>query len=231
MTINRLKKSIGIILGTLYLISSPNAFAGEDGSPFEGVYIGLAATKATFDSTALYRDAMIDGNLSNFNGIAGSSSKDSWGGGFLAGYGLNYGPVYVGAEAVFLIEKGSTTYTDGTTDIRVWKNNTFDINLRSGITVSDKALVYGLIGYTGATIKSLGTNGVKDDDSGIDYNTRVTGLRYGGGVEVAVMENIAARIEYTRANINDAVYLDGTDEFTFKPDTSRIMLSVVLHMY
>lgn len=230
MTINRLKKSISTIVVLLSCASYSSAFAGEDGSPFEGIYIGLAATKATFDSTALYRDAMIENNLSNFNDITGSSSKNSWGGGFLAGYGLNYGPVYVGAEAVFLIEKGSTTFTDGTTDIRIWKNNTFDINLRSGITISDKALVYGLIGYTGATIKSLGTNGVKDD-SGIDYNTRVTGLQYGGGIEVAVMENIAARMEYTRANINDAVYLDGTDEFTFKPDTTRVMFSIVLHMY
>ena len=230
MTINRLKKSIRMILVIICCASYSSAFAGEDGSPFEGLYVGIAATKATFDSTALYRDAMIEDSLSNFNEITGSSSKNSWGGGILAGYGLNYGPVYVGAEAVFIIDKGSTTFTDGTTDIRIWKNNTFDINLRSGITVSDKALVYGLIGYSGAAIKSLGTNGVKDD-SNIDYSTRVTGLQYGGGVELAIMENIAARIEYTRAKFNDAVYLDGTDEFTFKPKTSRIMLSFVLHMY
>lgn len=230
MTIKPIKNSIYILIGTLYFISNSSALAGEDGSPFEGLYVGLAATKATFDSTATYRDAMIDNSLSNFNGITGSTSGDSWGGGLLAGYGLNYGPVYIGAEAVFLIEKGSTTYTDGDTDIRIAKRNNFDINLRTGITVSDKALVYGLVGYTGAALKSLGTNGI-EDESGLDYSTRVTGIRYGGGVEVAVMENIAARLEYTRANINDAVYLDGTDEFTFKPETTRVMLSIVLHMY
>ncbi len=218
------------MIGLVYFISNSNALAGEDGSPFEGLYVGLAASKATFDSTATYRDAMIDDRLSNFNGITGSTSGDSWGGGLLAGYGLNYGPLYVGAEAVFLIEKGSTTFTDGDTDIRLSKSNTFDINLRTGITVSDKALIYGLVGYTGAALKSLGTNGI-EDGSNTDYGTRVTGIRYGGGVEVAVMENIAARFEYTRASINDAVYLDGTDEFTFMPDTSRVMVSVVLHMY
>lgn len=230
MTLDRLKKSIFLMIGTVYFISNSNALAGEDGSPFEGLYVGLASTKSTFNSTATYRDAMVENNLSNFNGITGSNSGDSWGGGILAGYGLNYGPFYVGAEAVFLVEKGSTTFTDGTTDIRLYKSNTFDINLRSGMTISDQALIYGLVGYTGAALKSLGTNGLKDEN-GLDYGTRVTGIQYGGGVEVAVMENIAARLEYTRAHINDAVYLDGTDEFTFKPRTSRVMFSVVLHMY
>lgn len=230
MTLSRLKKSICLMIGTLYFINSHSAIAGEDGSPFEGLYVGIAATKSTFDSTLVYRDAMVEDSLSNFTGVTGSNSKNSYGGGILAGYGLNYGPLYFGAEAVFLIEKGSTTFTDGTTDIRLSKSNTFDVNFRSGFTVSDQALIYGLVGYSGSVLKSLGTNGIKDENE-LDYNTRVTGLQYGGGVEIAVMENIAARIEYTRTSINDALYLDGTDEFTFKPKTSRIMFGLVLHMY
>ncbi len=230
MTLNQLKKSIALLIGVLYISGASTANAGEDGSPFEGIYVGLAATKATFEASALYRDAMVEDQLSNFNGVTGSSHGDSWGGGLLAGYGLNYGPVYFGAEAVFLVEKGSTTFTDGTTDIRIAKSNTFDINARVGFTVSDKAMIYGLGGYTGAVLKSLGTNGIQEE-RGLDYNKRVTGFQFGGGVEIAVMENIAARMEYTRANINDAVFLDGTDEFTFQPETSRIMFSIVLHMY
>ncbi len=230
MTFKRFKKSIALMIGTLTIAGTSTAHAGVDGSPFEGLYVGLAMTKATFEASALYRDAMVEDQLSNFNGITGSRSGDSWGGGLLAGYGLNYGPVYVGAEAVFLVEKGSTTFTDGTTEIRLAKSNTFDINARLGFTLSDKAMVYALGGYTGAVLKSLGTNGIQEE-RGLDYNKRVTGFQYGAGVEVAVLENIAARMEYTRANINDAVYLDGTDEFTFKPESSRIMFSLVLHMY
>ncbi len=230
MIFKKFKLLAGVVVFSTTLLSSYHSFAGVDGSPFEGTYVGIAATKSTFDSTGSYLNLNLDNISSNFNGITDSQSGDSYGGGILAGYGLNYGAFYIGAEAVFLIEKGSTTYTDGATDIRFYKSNTLDVNLRGGITVSDKALLYGLFGYTGAAIKSKGTNDVTDAQ-GLDYSKRITGYQYGGGVEISVMENIAARLEYTQARYGDAVYADGTDQFTVKPKTSRIMFSIVLHMY
>ncbi|MCC3861963.1 outer membrane protein [Pseudemcibacter aquimaris] len=211
-----------------YLTISP-ALAGPDGSPFEGLYLGLVTTKNTFETTASYLEKPNDDFPSNFTGITSGTSKDSYGAGMLAGYGLNYGPLYLGAEAAFIIDKGHSIYSDGSNTIKINKSNTFDINGRVGFTLADKALVFGLIGYSGLNLKSKGVNEQRADR--LDYNTRVTAFQYGGGVEVAIMENIALRAEYTRQSVNDAVYRDGSDEFTFKPKTSRILVSAVLHMY
>lgn len=209
-------------------ISKP-ALAGPDGNPFEGLYVGVTSVVNTFDSTATYREVPNDDFPSNFSSISSSVSSNSYGGGILAGYGLSYGPLYYGAEAAFIVDKGNTVYTDGANTIRLGKSNTFDINGRLGFTLADKALIFGLVGYSGINLKSRGVNELQNDN--LDYNTRVTALRYGGGIEVEIFENIAIRAEYTRSTGANSTYRNGSDEFTFKPKTSRIMLSAVLHMY
>lgn len=219
---------ISLIAAFTCLSISP-ALAGPDGSPFEGLYVGIATTKNTWSSTATYEEVENEEFASNFNGITSATSNNSYGGGILAGYGLNYGPAYIGAEAAFIIDKGATVYSDGANNIRVNKSNTFDINARLGLTISDKALLFGLVGYSGINLKSQGVNQQRADR--LAFNTRVTALQYGGGVEVAIMENIAIRAEYTRQSMGDTVYRDGSDQFTFKPKTSRILVSAILHMY
>ena len=69
------------------------------------------------------------------------------------------------------------------------KSNTFYINGRLGFTLADKALIFGLVGYSGINLKSRGVNELQNDN--LDYNTRVTAMRYGGGIEVEIFENIA----------------------------------------
>ncbi len=235
MTLNRIKNLSLYLVVTLISFGNVSAQAGVDGSPFEGLYLGVITTKSTFETTASHVgrtdvvDAFSQNVISNFNGISSETSQNSYGGGFMGGYGLNYGPVYFGAEAAFIVDKGNTVLSDGVNTIKISQGNTFDISLRSGITISDKALVFGLIGYSGVNLKTKGVNERLGNNN--DFNKRLTSLRYGGGVEVAVMENIAVRVEYTRSIVNDAVVLDGADEFTYKPKSSRIMLSLVLHMF
>ncbi|MDG1438601.1 MAG: outer membrane beta-barrel protein [Emcibacteraceae bacterium] len=218
-----------IALITVTLFAANPAYAGPDGSPFEGLYLGVSLVKNTFDSTATYEENVSNDFPSNFTAITDSSSSNSYGGGVLAGYGLNYGLLYFGAEAAFIVDKGSSTYSDGTNTVRVAKSNTLDVNGRLGFTVSNKALIFGLIGYSGISLKSKGVNENGQDVRNL--NTRSTGLKFGGGVEFLVMENIAIRAEYTRTTGNDILYRDGSDQFTFKPKTSRIMISAILHMY
>ena len=235
MTLNRIKKLTLYLIVTLISFSNISAQAGVDGSPFEGLYLGVISTKSTFSSTASHvaRTDIVDpfsqNVISTFNGISTSTSENSFGGGLMGGYGLNYGLLYFGAEAAFIVDKGNTVLSDGVSTIKISQGNTFDVSLRSGITISDKALVFGLIGYSGVNLKSKGIN--ERLGNNLDFNKRLTSLRYGGGIEVAVMENIAVRAEYTRSIINDAIVLDGADEFTYKPKSSRIMLSLVLHMF
>lgn len=220
-------KFCALIAASLF-VATP-AYAGPDGSPFEGLYLGVSLVKNTFESTATYEENLDDNFPSNFTGITDSSSSNSYGAGILAGYGLNYGVLYYGAEAAFIIDKGSSTYTDGTNTIRLGKSNSLDVNGRLGVTLSDKALLYGLVGYSGISLKSKGVNELSAETR--NFNTRATGLKFGAGVELAVMENIAIRAEYTRTKASDAIYRNGSDQFTFKPETSRITISAILHMY
>lgn len=217
------------ILSLTSLIMTNQAFAGPDGSPFEGLYVGFITAKSTFSSTATYLEVQDDEFPSNFDGIDSTVSKNSYGGGLFGGYGLNYGLFYYGVEAGLVVDKGNTIYSDGVNTLKLSQSNTFDISGRAGITISDKVLVFGLLGYSGVNLKSRGVNDIPNENR--DFNKRITSIRYGVGAEVAIMENIALRAEYTRSKIGEAFYPNGADQFTFKPKTSRIMLSVVLHMY
>ena len=237
MTLNRIKYIISSALFSVISLNAVQSQAGVDGSPFEGLYIGVATTKTTFESsfTHLARTDLTDpfnnpliSQYSN-NNTQDILHKNSYGGGIQVGYGLNYGPIYFGAEAALIIDKGNTTFNDGTYDVKLSKSNTLDVNLRTGYTVANKVLIYGLVGFSGVNLKSTGLD--ERLDNGRDFNERITALRYGGGVEVSIFENIAARLEYTQTKMGDAVVLDNADQFTFKPKTSRIMFSLVLHMY
>lgn len=168
---------------------------------------------------------------SAFGSITSSTSKNSYGGGLFAGYGLSYGPVYTSAEAGFVVDKGNTILSDGTNTIKFSQSNTFELNVRAGFHLTENALLFGLVGYSGSNIKSHGINGRSEAISGASYNKRLTSLRYGAGIELALFENIALRGEYTRTKISSDTYLDGSNQFSISPKTSRIMLSVVLHMY
>lgn len=231
MTLNRIKTILSLLILTSVSLTSIGANAGEDGSPFEGAYIGLLTTKSTFSATGVQLTRSNVDIPSAFGQINSATSKNSYGGGFFAGYGLSFGKLYTSAEAGFIIDKGNTIFSDGTDIIKISQSNTFELSIRGGFHLTDKVLIYGLAGYSGSNIKSNGINARQRGQSGLDFNTRLTSLRYGGGIEIATFENIAIRAEYTRSSIGDALYLEGSNQFTFKPKTSRIMLSVVLHMY
>ncbi|MBL4603316.1 MAG: outer membrane beta-barrel protein [Emcibacteraceae bacterium] len=232
MTLNRIKLYISILIVTILSLNTIHAKAGVDGSPFEGSYLGFVTTKSTFAAVGTLGQFDDSDNPSIFNSIASTTSKNSYGGGFFAGYGLKFGSLYTSAEGAFIIDKGNTIFSDGTNTIKFAKSNTLDLNLRGGMEISDRALVFALIGYSGTNIKSDGINGRQNKDAGgINYNKRLTSFRYGAGIEVAIYENIAIRAEYTRSIIGSDIYIDGSDLFSIKPKTSRIMFSVVLHMY
>lgn len=231
MTLDRIKIFVSLLTLTFISLNATGANAGEDGSPFEGTYIGFITSKSTFSATGVQLARSNVDAPSAFGQITSATSKNSYGGGLFAGYGLSFGKLYTSAEAGFVIDKGNTIFSDGTDTIKIAQSNTFEIGVRGGFHVSDKALIYGLLGYSGSNIKSDGINERQKGQSGLNFNKRLTSLRYGAGIEIAAFENIAIRAEYTRSSISSSLYLDGSNEFTFKPKTSRIMLSVVLHMY
>lgn len=231
MTLKRTKCFISTAVIAFTSLYNMTANAGVDGSPFEGMYVGVITVKSTFSTTLTHLARPTDDDPSIFGDITSAVSSDSYGMGIMGGYGFNYGIFYGGIEAAFIVDKGNTVYSDGTNILKVSQSNTFDISFRPGITLSDKALIFGLVGYSGSNIKSSGINNFQESTNRGRYNKRLTSLRYGAGIEVAFMENIALRAEYTRSMISGGLYVDRGDQFTIKPKTSRIMLSFVLHMY
>ncbi len=229
-----LTKHIKLLLSTAVIsfisLSNIHANAGIDASPFEGLYAGVITTKNTFSTTSSYLEVPVTDIPSVFSGITNSAHKNGFGGGILGGYGINYGILYTGIEAAFMIDKGNTIISDGTNTLKISKSNTLDVNLRVGLTLSNKAMVFGLIGYSGAVLKSKGLNQILIANDR-EYNKRITSYKFGAGFEIAVMENIAFRLEYTRSKYANASLIYGSDQFIFKPKTSRIMASFILHMY
>jgi opacity protein-like surface antigen len=231
MTLNRIKILVSIQVILFLFGGFLQANAGVDGSPFEGPYLGVITTKSTYSATIANTIVSTVDTPSAFGSSTSAKSKNSYGGGLFGGYGLNYGPVYTSAELGFIVDKGNTILSDGTNTIKFSQSNTFELNVRAGFHLTDNALIFGMFGYSGANMKSHGINERSKPTDGLSYKQRLTSLRYGAGVEVAVYENISLRGEYTRSKISNDFYLDGSDKFTISPKTSRIMFSVVLHMY
>lgn len=112
--------------------------------------------------------------------------------GAVAGYDVKVaGPIRLGVEA---------TIAESTTDFFGAVHSNFDlgVNARLGVKVVGPVLAFGKIGYARTDYGLLGTTLTQQ------------GLRYGGGVEVAVTDHVYATAEYVRTNY-------GTDAFVGRP--------------
>jgi hypothetical protein len=142
----------------------------------------------------------ISSSISNSNSFAGtvtagynfSITKD-----FLLGIGAEYSPI-AGSKANY---SGSNA-TIGTVNGQWNKENSYNIFLSPATPIGSDGLLYGKVGYTGASIKSQYTNGGSSSTNnltgyslGIGYKQFITTGLYGFG-EV----NYAS---YSNLNIND----------------------------
>ena len=86
MTLNRIKKLTLYLIVTLISFGNISAQAGVDGSPFEGLYLGVITAKSTFSTTASYAartdvvDTFSQNVISTFNGISTATSQNGYGG-------------------------------------------------------------------------------------------------------------------------------------------------------
>ena len=211
---------IAAIATTSPLLSS-TAQAGMDGTPFDGFFIGLRADYYKETANTTYEQLTGD-DASDFSGVTGEDSGNGFAGGFYGGYGLSFGPVYTSLEAGWGISGGASDATDGTNEFGVKASNSFDINARVGFPFSERFLIYGLGGYAATKFNPRGFDSAEGD--------RLNGFRYGGGLEIGIIEDIALRIEYTRAEYGSMTIIQGVDSFTFDPSEQRISVGIVLHM-
>ncbi|MFM2043392.1 MAG: hypothetical protein RLY86_1968 [Pseudomonadota bacterium] len=149
-------------------------------SPFDGAYVG---------SFVGYTDGDVDTRVGT---IARDVGTDGFALGAYAGYGQTFDSFYLGAEGEVgynWVDGEGTVNNAATTFDTDW---TYGLSARAGYVVGKDVLVYGRVGYQWTNAEGTSTlGGVRTS-----FDETIDGWRYGGGVEVAVTDNLLARAEY-----------------------------------
>lgn len=194
---------IGMSATAVNAQSKFEGFYGQVGIGYESVVPSLSYGNVNITQSGTpIASVPFASNISNSNSFAGtvtagytfSITKD-----FLLGIGAEYSPI-AGSKANF---SGSNA-TLGTLNGQWNKENSYNIFLSPATPIGDDALLYGKVGYTGASIKSQYTNGGSSTSNnltgyslGLGYKQIISAGFYGFG-EV----NFAS---YSNLNINDSL--------------------------
>jgi outer membrane immunogenic protein len=174
------------------------------------VVAGLAATPALAQSSA--PGGLYVGALGGYEGLevdsadgSVSASADSAVYGVNAGYDFSLGGAFVGVEGELSTSGGDTQFPSSFTGARdgLKAGGQYYLGARAGFALTPGIAAYGKVGYTSLSTKAFTSSGSLaelDDNAG--------GLRFGGGVQVALPGPLEARLEYRRSRYKDVV--DGT---------------------
>jgi len=175
-------------------------------SAFEGPYLGAQAGVGRMD-TSLEGPRGNNGALkADFSGTGGV-----WGG--FAGYGLAFGPWYLGLEGEG--DTGSVGWDHarqpGGRVFMVDKGASFGIGGRVGYTLAGGSLLYGRLGMARTTFDThyeFGTTIIDSQDT-------LSGLRVGGGLQVPLSKSLFLRLDYAHTNYGEYTvdYGGGIDSF------------------
>ena len=171
---------------------------------------GLAATPALAQGSA--PSGFYVGALGGYEGIDVESADgsvtadaDSAVYGINAGYDLSLGSAFVGVEGELSTSSGDTRFPSTFTGARdsLDANGQYYLGARAGVALTPGIAAYGKVGYTSLSTKaftSAGTLAELKDNAG--------GLRFGGGVQVALPGPLEGRLEYRHSRYKDLA--DGT---------------------
>ncbi|HYD25325.1 MAG TPA: outer membrane beta-barrel protein [Croceibacterium sp.] len=165
---------------------------------------GLAAAPAQAQSTG----GLYVGALGGYQGIdvesadgTATATADSAVYGINAGYDLSLGNAFVGVEGELSTSDGDTQFPSTFTGARdsLEANGQYYVGARAGVALTPGITAYGKLGYTALDTRaftSAGTLAELEDNAG--------GLRFGGGVQVALPGPLEGRLEYRRSRYKDA---------------------------
>ncbi|WP_029012376.1 outer membrane protein [Niveispirillum irakense] len=179
-------------------LAQSTAFNG----PYVGLYTGYNFSDAETKTTGLSQDL----------------NQDGWSYGGYLGYGQTFDRIYVGAEGEIGGNdlKGSKTLAGRVTSLDA--NETYGLSVRAGYLVTDNALVYGRVGWQRTNYEI--------NSGSLSRHTDLDGVRFGGGVEVAMTENVVARLEYNYTDYDKLNYNVGTANYSVQPDGGQLRLGV-----
>ena len=165
---------------------------------------GMSAAPAMAQSTG----GLYVGALAGYEGIdvdsadgTASATADSAVYGVTAGYDLGLGNAFVGVEGEYSASGGSTEFPGTVAGARdgLETDGQYYIGARAGVALTPGIAAYGKVGYTSLDTKAFTTAGTLDE---LDGNA--DGIRFGGGLQVALPGPLEARVEYRRSRYKDA---------------------------
>jgi outer membrane immunogenic protein len=127
--------------------------------------------------------------------ITGEASRDALVLGGYAGYNLKATDrVIIGAEAGFSAAiDDQARATSGGQPLTIDPRYSFDLSLRAGYLLTDKALAYVRGGYANSRVR---TTYAPATGSPVLTSDNLDGWQLGGGIEYALTERVSARAEY-----------------------------------
>ena len=174
---------------------------------------GLTATPALAKDGGFYVGA-----LGGYQGIhvksadgSATASADSAVYGVDAGYDLSLGHAFVGVEGEVSTSSGSTTFPSSFTGAYdgLKANGQYYVGARAGVSLTPGIAAYGKVGYTALDTKAFTSSGslseLKDNSSGV---------RFGGGLQIALPGPLEAKVEYRHSHYKDVNSANNADATT-----------------
>lgn len=167
-------------VAALGIVAAAPAYA----QAYDGPYVGV---------TAGWERSEIAGRI-EAQPITGEASRDAVVLGGYAGYNLKATDrIVIGAEAGFsaTVDDNVRTTSAGRA-LTIDPRYSFDLSVRAGYLVTDKALVYARGGYANTRVRTtlVAPGGTLVASENLD------GWQVGGGVEYAVTDHVSTRVEY-----------------------------------
>lgn len=170
---------------------------------FANPYLGIGAGPEFADFNQSIRFMNPFSNVKENTHYAGNGIFGS----FFGGYGGTYQRYYLGGEinldgSSVTFKTSNTEFNNGTVSNSSYRvQNNFGISLMPGYVVKENTLLYGRLGYNNGNIKISTT-----DSSLQSINRRISGFRYGVGLNETFTEHFQARIEYNNTSYQNTSF-------------------------
>jgi opacity protein-like surface antigen len=188
-----------------------------------GTAIALPANAEVFNGFYIGAEAGVDKDAVHVNGSGVHvGSNSNFGYGMIAGLDFKVLPnIVIGAEGDVSLDHNDFNFNNGVTIFSGKSKRTFGLTGRVGYLLGGRFLVYGRAGYENAAFR------FSDSLSTSKHN--FDGFKYGAGVELGLLANLAVRLEYDHTNFNSATPLTTSPTATFSPGKSRVMGAAALY--
>jgi len=175
-------------------------------SAFDGAYVGGYIGYKDGDAAA----------------TAGTTGRDVGYDGFdlgaYAGYGRTFDRFYLGGEVDLGYSDVDGEATVGSLAATAEQDFTYGISARAGFLLSPDILAYGRVGWGQTEFDVTAGSG--------SFSDEVEGWRYGGGVEVALSNNLLTRVEYTYTDYDEFDFTAGTTSVAVQPDDHAVRVGL-----